>query len=227
VRFTSSWDKFILTVRHAYATSFTHVRTRAESTPDLLKQGPAFVLYVLMDFIVDQYFPIVHALTEELEMLEERVLSEAFNRETMAHIYKLKRDLISVKHVVAPLIEMSGRLQRFEDEDLIPVQTRPYFRDVYDHTLRINEAIDSLRDFLGTVLEAHLSLMSVSQNADMRRLAAWAAIFAVATAIAGIYGMNFDYMPELRWRLGYPFAVGLIVLACLWVYMQFKKAKWL
>jgi magnesium transporter len=218
---------FILTVRHGYATSFTHVRSRAESTPELLKQGPAFVLYALMDFIVDQYFPIVDALGEELEMLEQRVLSEPFNRETMTHIYKLKRDLISVKRVVAPLIEMSGRLQRFEDEGQIPVQTRPYFRDVYDHILRINEMIDSLQDLLGTALEAHLSLLSVSQNADMRRLAAWAAIFAVATAIAGIYGMNFDYMPELRWRLGYPLALGLIVLACLWVYAQFKKAKWL
>ena len=120
---------------------------------------------------------------------------------------------------------MSGRLQRFEDEDLIPVQTRPYFRDVYDHTLRINEMIDSVHDLLGTALEAHLSLISVSQNEDMRRLAAWAAIFAVPTAIAGIYGMNFDHMPELRWRFGYPLCSALIVMACVWLYVKFKKAK--
>ena len=122
---------------------------------------------------------------------------------------------------------MSGRLQRFEDETLIPAPTRPYFRDVFDHTLRINEMIDSVQDLLGTALEAHLSMLSVSQNEDMRRLAAYAAIFAVATAIAGIYGMNFDYMPELRWRLGYPFAIALIGLSCWWVYYRFKKAKWL
>ena len=218
---------FILTVRHGYGRSFTSVRTRVESTPELLKQGPAFALYVIMDFIVDEYFPIVDALGEDLETLEERVLTEPVNRESMTQIYKLKRDLISLKRVVAPVIEMAGRLQRYDDEDLIPVQTRPYFRDVYDHTLRINEMIDSLQDLLGTALEANLSMLSVSQNEDMRRLAAWAAIFAVATAIAGIYGMNFEYMPELHWVLGYPFALGLIVAACSLVYLRFKRAKWL
>jgi magnesium transporter len=218
---------FILTVRHGFATPFTPVRTRAESTPQLLKQGPAFVLYAIMDFIVDRYFPIVDALGEELESLEQRVLAQPSGRRTTTQIYRLKRDLISLKRVVAPVIELSGRLSRFEDEDLIPSQTRPYFRDVYDHTLRINDMIDSVRDLLGTALEAHLSLMSVSQNEDTRRLAAWAAIFAVPTAIAGIYGMNFDLMPELRWRLGYPFVLALIVGTCLTLYVRFKKAKWL
>ena len=199
---------FIVTVRHGYATSFSSVRTRAESTPELLKQGPAFVLYAIMDFIVDQYFPIVDALGEELESLEQRVFTQPFSRETTTQIYQLKRDMIALKRVVAPVIEMSGRLLRFEDEDLIPLQTRPYFRDVYDHALRINEMIDSVRDLLGTALEAHLSLISVSQNEDTRRLAAWAAIFAVPTAIAGVYGMNFDYMPELRWGYGYPLILG-------------------
>ena len=108
-----------------------------------------------------------------------------------------------------------------------PTQPRPYFRDVYDHTLRINELIDSGRDLLGTALEAHLSLISVSQNEDTRRLAAWAAIFAVPTAIAGIYGMNFDHMPELRWALGYPLVLGGIVAACSWLYVKFKQARWL
>ena len=218
---------FILTVRHGYATSFTHLRARAEATPDLLKQGPAFALYALMDFIVDQYFPIVDALGEELEMLEHRVFTEPFSRQTTTLIYSLKRDMLALKRVVAPLIEMLSRLQRFEDEVLIPLQTRPYFRDVYDHTLRINEMIDSARDLLGTALEAHLSLISVSQNEDTRRLAAWAAIFAVPTAIAGIYGMNFDHMPELRWAFGYPFVLGLIIAACMWLYVTFKKAHWL
>ncbi len=218
---------FILTVRHGYATSFTAVRARAEATPDLLQQGPAFVLYALMDFIVDQYFPIVDALGEELETLEERVFTQPFSRETTTLIYNLKRDMLALKRVVAPLIEMSSRLERFEDNTLIPLQTRPYFRDVHDHTLRISEMIDSVRDLLGTALEAHLSLISVSQNADTRRLAAWAAIFAVPTAIAGIYGMNFDHMPELRWAFGYPLVVGLIVTACVWLYVKFKQARWL
>jgi len=220
-------SNFILTVRHGYGTSFTPVRTRAEATPELLKQGPAFVLYALMDFIVDQYFPIVDALGEELELLEQRVFTQPFSRETTTLIYNLKRDMLALKRVVAPLIEMSSRLQRFEDEALFPLQTRPYFRDVYDHTLRINEMIDSVRDLLGTALEAHLSLISVSQNEDTRRLAAWAAIFAVPTAIAGIYGMNFDHMPELRWVFGYPLVLGAIITACVWLYVTFKKARWL
>ena len=218
---------FVVTVRHGYATSFTPVRTRAESTADLLKQGPAFVVYALMDFIVDQYFPIVDALGEELEALEHRVFTQPFNRRTTKQIYKLKRDLIALKRVVAPVIELSARIIRFEDETLVPSQTRPYFRDVYDHTLRINDMIDSVRDLLGTALEAHLSLVSVSQNEDTRRLAAWAAIFAVPTAIAGIYGMNFDSMPELRWSFGYPLVLALIFGLCGFLYWRFKKAKWL
>ena len=218
---------FVLTVRHGYATSFTSVRARAESTPELLRQGPAFVLYAIMDFIVDQYFPAVDALGEELEGLEQRVFTQPFSRKTTTQIYQVKRDMIALKRVVSPVIEMSARLQRFEDEDLIPVQSRPYFRDVYDHTLRISEMIDSVRDLLGTALEAHLSLISVSQNEDTRRLAAWAAIFAVPTAIAGIYGMNFHYMPELRWTYGYPLVLALIIGTCTWLYVTFKKAHWL
>jgi magnesium transporter len=218
---------FIVTVRHGYATSFTPVRTRAESTPELLKQGPAFVLYAVMDVIVDQYFPIVDALGEELEELEQRIFTRPFNRRTTTQIYKLKRDLIALKRVVSPVIELSARLIRLEDEELVPTQTRPYFRDVYDHTLRINDMIDSVRDLLGTALEAHLSLLSVSQNEDTRRLAAWAAIFAVPTAIAGIYGMNFAYMPELQWRFGYPVVLAGTLGACGWLYVRFKRAKWL
>jgi magnesium transporter len=176
---------------------------------------------------VDQYFPVVDALGEELEALEQRVFTQPFSRRTTTQIYKVKRDMIALKRVVAPVIELSGRLQRFEEDDLIPVPTRPYFRDVHDHTLRISEMIDSVRDLLGTALEAHLSLISVSQNEDTRRLAAWAAIFAVPTAIAGIYGMNFDYMPELRWTFGYPLVLGITVSVCVWLYVTFKKAHWL
>ena len=218
---------FIVTVRHGYATTFTPVRSRAESTPELLKQGPAFVLYAVMDFIVDQYFPIVDALGEELELLEQRVFTGSFNRRTTTKIYKLKRDLIALRRVVSPVIELSARLIRLEDDELVPAQTRPYFRDVYDHAMRINDMIDSVRDLLSTTLEAHLSLVSVSQNEDTRRLAAWAAIFAVPTAIAGIYGMNFAEMPELRWRVGYPFVLAVIFGLCGLLYVRFKQAKWL
>ena len=215
-----------VTVRHGYATSYAPVRARAESTPKLLKQGPAFVLYAVMDFIVDQYFPIVEALEEELQKLEGRIFSQPFSRLVTEEIYKLRRDLLALKRVVSPVIEMSGRLSRFED-DLIPAATRPYFRDVYDHSLRINDLIDSVRDLLGTALEAHLSLISVSQNEDTRRLAAWAAIIAVPTMVAGIYGMNFDVMPELRWAFGYPIVLGATAALCVTLYAKFKSAHWL
>ena len=217
---------YVVTVRHGYATTFASVRGRCESTPKLLKQGPAFVLYTVMDFIVDQYFPVVDALEDELQKLEGRVFSQPFSRETTAHIYTLRRDLLALKRVVSPVIEMSGRLSRFEDE-LIPPATRPYFRDVYDHSLRINELIDSERDLLGTALEAHLALISVSQNEDTRRLAAWAALIAVPTMIAGIYGMNFDVMPELRWAFGYPLVLGVTIAICFTLYTKFKKSHWL
>jgi magnesium transporter len=217
---------YVVTVRHGYTTSFAPVRALCESTPKLLKQGPAFVLYTVMDFIVDQYFPIVDALEDELQNLEGRVFNQPFSRETTTHIYTLRRDLLALKRVVSPVIEMAGRLSRFDDA-LIPTATRPYFRDVYDHSLRINELIDSERDLLGTALEAHLALISVSQNEDTRRLAAWAAIIAVPTMVAGIYGMNFDVMPELRWAFGYPFILGTTIAICLTLYTRFKKNHWL
>jgi magnesium transporter len=217
---------YVITVRHGNATSYAAVRTRAESTPKLLKQGPAFVVYAVIDFIVDQYFPIVDALEGELQHLENAIFNEPFSRETTTHIYKLRRDLLALKRVVSPVIEMTLRLSRAED-DLIPAATRPYFRDVHDHSLRINEMNDSVRDLLGTALEAHLSLISVSQNADTRRLAAWAAIIAVPTMIVGIYGMNFDVMPELRWTFGYPLVLGITTAICLTLYTRFKKSHWL
>lgn len=220
-------SNYVVTVRHGNATSYAPVRARCESTPELLKQGPAFVLYALMDFIVDQYFPIVDAFEGELESLEGRIFGQPFSRRTTSRIYRLRRDLLALKRVVSPVIEMSGRLSRLEEDDLIPRATRPYFRDVLDHTLRISEMIDNVRDLLGTALEAHLSLISVSQNQDTRRLAAWAAIVAVPTMIAGIYGMNFDVMPELRWAFGYPFVLAVTIGICVTLYMRFKANNWL
>ena len=151
-----------------------------------------------MDFVVDHYFPIVDALEDELETLEDQIFGEHFSRETTRRIYELKRDLLEVKRAISPLVDMCNRLMRF-DLELIPEDTRPYFRDVYDHVIRINEIVDNLRELLTSALEANLSLISVSQNDAMKRLAGWAAIIAVPTMIAGIYGMNFDVMPELKW----------------------------
>lgn len=217
---------YVVTVRHGSQVSHVGLRGRCEAVPHLLASGPAFVLYALMDFVVDQYFPMVDALEDELEELEHAIFSEQFNRHTMERIYRLKRDLLSMKRAVAPLMDVCNRLLRF-DLELIHDDTRPYFRDVYDHVVRINEMIDSLSQLVTTALEANLSLMSRSQNEDTKRLAAWAAIIAVPTMVAGLYGMNFSHMPELEWRYGYPIALGLMATACTSLYVAFKRSRWL
>ena len=218
--------RYVVTVRHGASLPYTDVRARCESTPGLLRKGPGFVLYAIMDFVVDNYFPIVDTLEDELEQLEEEIFGGRFNEGTTERIYDLKRDLVALKRAVSPLVEVCNRLVRF-DVGLIPEDTRLYFRDVYDHVIRINESIDNLRELLTTALEANLSLISVRQNEVMKQLAAWAAILAVPTMIAGIYGMNFEVMPELHWHYGYPLVLALTAGACGFVYSRFKRAGWL
>jgi magnesium transporter len=217
---------YVVSVRHGPSLPYIEVRSRCEANPDLMARGPGFVLYSLMDFIVDQYFPLVDALEDKLESLEDNIFSQTLTRETTERIYQLKRVLLEVKRGIAPLVDMSNRLMR-ADTTLIPDDVRPYFRDVYDHAIRINEMIDVLRELLTTALEANLSLVAVSQNDAMKRLAGWAAIFAVPTMIAGIYGMNFKFMPELDWLFGYPMAMVLMIGACAFLYYKFKRSGWL
>ena len=202
------------------------MRSRCEAAPRLLLKGPGFVLYALMDFIVDQYFPVLDTFEDEVETIERNIFAGSASRETTARIYTVKRDLLAVKRAVSPLIDICNRLVRF-DFDQISEDTRPYFRDVYDHVVRINEVMDGLRELLATALEANLSLMSVSQNEDMKRLAGWAAIIAVPTMIAGIYGMNFSFMPELQWRYGYFTIMTLMIGLCVGLYVFLKRSGWL
>jgi magnesium transporter len=218
--------RYVVSVRHGASLSYADVRVRCETMPQLLGQGPGFVLYALMDFVVDHYFPIVDTLEDELEALEDQIFGDTQSRETTRRIYELKRDLLEVKRAVSPLVDVCNRLIRF-DLDVIPEVTRPYFRDVYDHVIRINEIVDNLRELLTSALEANLSLISVSQNDAMKKLAGWAAIFAVPTMIAGIYGMNFKWMPELDHPLGYPLVMGVMLGVCGFLYYQFKRSGWL
>ncbi|PYM98369.1 MAG: magnesium and cobalt transport protein CorA [Candidatus Rokuibacteriota bacterium] len=217
---------YVVSVRHGPSLPYVEVRSRCEASPPLLARGPGFVLYSLMDFVVDQYFPVLDAFEDKLEALEGEIFGKSFDRATTERIYQLKRDLLEVKRAIAPLVDMCNRLVR-TDMTLIPEDVRPYFRDVYDHVIRINEMIDTLRELLTTALEANLSLISVSQNEAMKRLAGWAAIFAVPTMIAGVYGMNFKFMPELEWHLGYPLVMGLMLGACGFLYYKFKRSGWL
>lgn len=217
---------YVVTVRHGSLRSHVGLRARCECTPQLLAKGPSYVLYALMDFIVDQYSPIVAAIEDEVEEIEEVILGEQRSSGATERIYRLKRDLLSLRRAISPLVEVCNRLMRFELPN-IPDDTRPYFRDVYDHVMRLNETIDVQRELLTTALEAHLSLVSVAQSDHMKRLAAWAAMIAVPTMIAGIYGMNFTHIPELSWRYGYAASLVAMALASGGLYVGFRRSGWL
>jgi magnesium transporter len=219
-------ENFIVTIRHGSSVSYTNVRARCESTPHLLSKGQGFVLYAVMDFIVDQYFPVIHELEQDLQTVEDKVFKEKPNRSTTEHIYQLKRELLEVKRITSPLVDICNRLMRFEIK-CISEETRPYFRDVYDHAIRINEVVDNTRELLNTALEANFSLISISQSDVSKKFAGWAAIIAVPTMVAGFYGMNFKFMPELDWRYGYPSVVVFTISACVIVYYFFRRSGWL
>ena len=217
---------FIVTIRHGSSISYADVRSRCENTPHLLSKGQGFALYAVMDSIVDQYFPVVHIMEEELETLEQKIFKEKPSRETTEYIYHLKHELLEVKRAVFPLVEICNRLMRF-DFHYISEDTRPYFRDVYDHALRINEMVDNSMELLNTAMEANFSLLSISQSEVSKKFAGWAAIIGVPTMIAGIYGMNFNVMPELHWKYGSPVILSVTIGLCVVLYLLFKRSGWL
>jgi len=217
---------FLISIRHKTLTGYNDVRLRCESSPNLLKKGPAFALYALMDFIVDEYFPVIQFIEMEVEAIEEKILHEKFRRDTTTGIYRLKRQLLDLKRATAPLIDICNRLMRF-DNKLIDDETRHYFRDVNDHAVRINENVDIARELLITALDTNLSMITIAQSEVGKRFAGWAAIIGIATLVMGIYGMNFEFMPELHWKWGYPVVLGVTVAICLFMYWKFRKSGWL
>lgn len=219
-------SRFLITVRHGSSISYSDVRNRCESTPHLLRIGEGFALYAVMDSIVDQYFPVVEALEEGLLSIEDKVFKDKPSRQTTEDIYLLKRQLLEVKRAVSPLIDICNRLMRF-DFKVISEDTQPYFRDIYDHVVRINEMVDHARELLNTALEANFSLLSIAQNEVSKKFAGWAAIIAVPTMVAGFYGMNFKFMPELSWHYGYPAVVIGTISMCLLIFFLFRRSGWL
>jgi magnesium transporter len=219
-------DRYLVSVRHGSVISHLGVRARCEAAPELLARGPGYVLYALMDFVVDQYFPIVEQMESELDELEERIFGGRFDRDATSRIYRLKRNLLALKRTTTPLINISGHLMR-SSSPLIPAEIGVLFQDVNDHVLRISENIDSLQELSSTALAANLSLVSLSQNTDTRKLAAWAAIIAVPTMVAGLYGMNFEWMPALKWDFGFLMIVALMAVFCLLLYRAFRRSGWL
>ena len=217
---------FILSVRNRSDQPLLGVRERCEREPEVLKQGSGFVLYALMDAVVDRYFPIVDSMESELEGTEEHIFDRGAARLNIERLYDLKRRVTVVKHAVAPLMEAVSKLASGRVPPL-SASSRHYFRDVYDHLVRINAHLDILRDTIGTAIQVSLSSVAIEQNDVAKRLAAWAGIFAAATAFAGIWGMNFEFMPELQWEYGYPLALTTIVGAMGSLFFRFRRLGWL
>jgi magnesium transporter len=217
-------DGFIVTVRHG-ETKLHDVRLQLEKRPELLRLGPGAALHAIIDRVVDDYAPVIGALDRDIRQLEAEVFSDRRTDSTQ-RIYSLKREVLELYDAVAPLNEPLDRLERF-DFPLIPKELRPYFRDVRDHVIRYVREVDAFRELLTSILAANLTQASVRQNEDVRRISAWAAIVAVPTLITGIYGMNFEHMPELGWTVGYPLALAVMALVCIALYRNFKRAGWL
>lgn len=218
--------RYLVTVRHGASLSYAPVRERVEREPDLLSLGPAYGLYAVLDFIVDNYRPIVDTFRDSADSLEQSIFAETYRRETVVRLYELKRELTKMRLAVAPLQDVLSQLTRTATP-WVPDEVRLYFRDVQDHAVRVNEAIDTLRDMLTTALSVNLSLVTLGQGEVVKRLGAWAALLAAPTLIASWYGMNFAHMPELEARYAYPILIGVIAVTCGSLYALFKRARWL
>ncbi|MDB6097462.1 MAG: magnesium transporter [Gammaproteobacteria bacterium] len=218
---------YVLSVRRKAQKGFSEVRVRCERQPQLLRQGPGFVLYALIDAVVDRYFPILDSLEDELDTIEQRIFApQSKPRENIESLYALKQRLMVMKHSVAPLLEGISNLSGARVPALC-ARLAEYFRDVYDHLQRLNQTADSIRDTIATAISVNLSIVTLQENETMKRLAAYAALLAVPTMIAGIYGMNFEHMPELKWRYGYALSLLFMGAIDVYLYFRFKKAQWL
>lgn len=217
---------YVVSVRHGASKSYTEVRKRCESCPTTLSNGADYILYAMLDFIVDNYSPVIETMKAEVEAIEDSVFSKAAERFDVHRLYMLRRELLRLRNAAVPLVEVCRRLEHAEVV-VIDDNMQPLFRDVTDHLLRVEEEIDSLREVLAFAFEANLMTGQAQQTEITRRLASWAAILAVPTAIAGIYGMNFEHMPELKWRYGYFIVIGLIVSICGWLFWRFRRNGWL
>jgi magnesium transporter len=217
---------YVLSTRRHAERGFVDVRARCEQEPELLGHGPAYVLYALMDAVVDRYFPVLDELETELEHIEEDIFAGQTTRANIEALYNFRRKLNTLKHATEPLLEVTGRLYAGRVPQLV-AGLQEYFRDVYDHLIRLNQSIDTLHDMATTGVTVSLSLITLQENEVTKRLASYAALIALPTLIAGIYGMNFQHMPELDWIFGYPLALGAMVAIDLYLFYRFRKAKWL
>jgi magnesium transporter len=217
---------FVLSVRNHYEKGFTEVRARCEREPQLLKYGSGYVFYALMDAVVDRYFPILDSLENELESIEERIFSGTSVRTNIEALYALKQKLMVLKHATAPLLEAVSKLYGGR-VPMVCSGMGDYFRDIYDHLLRLNQTIDATRDMVVTALSVNLSMIGLQENETTKKLASYAALLAIPTLIVGIYGMNFTDMPELKWSFGYPLTLAVMTVIDIFLYRRFRRIGWL
>jgi magnesium transporter len=216
---------YAITVRHGPGSELSSARTRLEERPDLLRMGPAAVVWAVMDKVVDDYDPVVEGIEDDIEEVEVEVFDD--DKPAPTHrIYALKREVVEFHRAIGPLLTPLAAIDRGAFER-IPEELRRFFRDIYDHARRADEQVNSQRELLTSVLEANLALASVAQNEVVKRISSYAAIIAVPTFIASIYGMNFDHMPELHWRIGYPLSVAVMAGSVYLLYRYFKRVNWL
>ncbi|MGH8851490.1 MAG: magnesium/cobalt transporter CorA [Casimicrobiaceae bacterium] len=217
---------YVLSVRVGTERGFADVRARSENEPDLLMHGSAYVLYALMDKVVDRYFPILETLEDGLETIEEQIFIRNTARSNIEALYDLKRKLMTLKHAVDPLMEAVGKLYGGR-VPRICAGMGEYFRDVFDHLQRLHASIEGIRDMQATAIQVNLGMINLSETEVTKKLAGWAAIIAVPTLIAGIYGMNFKNIPEYDFQYGYPLSLALMAAIDFGLYLWFRKIRWL
>ncbi|MFF4499079.1 magnesium/cobalt transporter CorA [Streptomyces sp. NPDC001401] len=219
-------EDFVITVRHGMHGSLGPLREGLEADPQQLAKGPAAVLHAIADHVVDDYLLVTDSVQADIDQVEMDVFAQNGARADPGRIYQLKRELLELKRAVVPLgrpiEDLATRPIRVVDPEI-----QAYFRDVLDHLMRAKEQIASFDELLNSILQAHLAQVTVAQNEDMRKITAWAAVIAVPTMVCGVYGMNFDHMPELHWRFGYPLVIGVMSVACLMLYRGFRRSGWL
>ncbi|KRR26674.1 magnesium transporter [Bradyrhizobium retamae] len=219
-------EGYLVSVRHGASTSYAPVRERCESCPRALARGEDYILYAILDFIVDNYSPVLETIHEEIEEIEDHVLASPITRAQVERLYMLRRDLLKLRNAIGPLVEVCRRLEH-DNLPMVRTAMQALFRDVTDHVRTIQERTDSMREVLAFAFEASLLVGQAQETAVSKKLASWLAIIAVPTAVAGIYGMNFEHMPELKWQYGYFMVLGLMLAACSGLYWRFRSVGWL
>ncbi|SPD63063.1 Magnesium transporter [Cupriavidus taiwanensis] len=217
---------YVVSVRHGASSTYAPVRERCEHDPHGLANGPGYVLYALMDFVVDHYLPIVTRLEDNFEALEQGIFRDEFDRAAIERLYQVKRQVLRLRNAVSPVEDMCGQLIRLHEE-LVPKELRAYFRDIEDHASRLVRTLDVVREMLTTAVQVNLALVTVGQNEVVKRLAGWGAILAIPTVVFSLYGMNFDFMPELKVHYAYPAVIGVTAVACGALWRRLHRAGWI